>query len=136
MHHLGIDGYQRLTKATIDTTRAHGRGHPAPSPASRVLGEPEAQLVAMATAGPTTLDVFAVGDALLAQGWHHDRQSPPDTLHATVSAGNAPVIDEYLADLARVRRRGRAAPAPTTAPPTTPPWSKPTCRCQMAESAY
>ncbi len=29
----------------------------------------------------------------------HDRQGPPDTLHATVSAGNAPVIEEYLADL-------------------------------------
>ena len=46
------------------------------------------------------LDVFAVGDALLARGWHLDRQKPPDSLHSTVSAGNAPVIDEFLADLA------------------------------------
>ena len=46
------------------------------------------------------LDVFAVGDALLARGWYHDRQKPPDSLHSTVSAGNAPVIEEYLADLA------------------------------------
>ena len=41
----------------------------------------------------------AVGDALAQRGWFHDRQKPPDTLHATVSAGNAPVIDDYLSDL-------------------------------------
>lgn len=67
-------------------------------PGLQVLGEPEAQIVAMASASPT-LDVFAVGDALAERGWHHDRQSPPDTLHSTVSAGNAPVMEAYLADL-------------------------------------
>ena len=66
-----------------------------------VLGEPEAQLVAIAAQPDSNLDVFAVGDALNRKGgWFHDRQTPPDTLHATVSAGNAPVIDEYLVDLA------------------------------------
>ncbi len=34
------------------------------------------------------------------RGWFHDRQKPPDALHSTVSAGNAPVIEEYLVDLA------------------------------------
>ena len=38
--------------------------------------------------------------SLAARGWVHDRQKPPDTLHATVSAGNAPVIEDYLTDLA------------------------------------
>ena len=33
------------------------------------------------------------------RGWFHDRQAPPDSLHVTVSAGNAPVIEEYLDDL-------------------------------------
>ena len=43
------------------------------------------------------------------RGWFHDRQAPPDSLHATVSAGNAPVIDEYLDDLpACVDRRASA----------------------------
>ena len=41
-----------------------------------------------------------MGDALQKRGWFHDRQKPPDSLHATISAGNAPVIDEYLLDLA------------------------------------
>ena len=66
-----------------------------------MLGEPEAHLVAISADEDhhNPIDVFALGDALQQRGWFHDRQKPPDTLHATVSAGNAPVIDNYLADL-------------------------------------
>ena len=101
MHHLGIDGYKRLTAVTIDAARRMVEGVRALDGLT-VLGEPEAHLVAIA-AQPEwedRLDVFALGDALERRGWFHDRQKPPDTLHATVSAGNAPVIDEYLRDLA------------------------------------
>jgi hypothetical protein len=44
--------------------------------------------------------MFALGDALLAKGWFHDRQGPPDSLHSTISNSNTGVIDDYLADLA------------------------------------
>ncbi|HYL53184.1 MAG TPA: hypothetical protein VEZ15_14525, partial [Acidimicrobiia bacterium] len=44
-------------------------------------------------------DVFAVGDAMCRRGWYLDRQGPPDSLHLTVSAGNAPVVEEFLRDL-------------------------------------
>jgi glutamate/tyrosine decarboxylase-like PLP-dependent enzyme len=102
MHHLGLEGYQRLTRLTIDTARrmiAEVRA----IEGLTVLGQPEAHLLATA-ADPAAdadvpLDVFAVGDALAARGWLLDRQRPPDSLHATVSAGNAAVVDEYLADL-------------------------------------
>ena len=101
MHHLGIDGYKRLTATTIETARRMAEGIRAIDGLT-VLGEPDAHLVAMAAepGWEDRLDVFAVGDALLRRGWHHDRQKPPDTLHSTVSAGNAPVIEEYLRDLA------------------------------------
>jgi glutamate/tyrosine decarboxylase-like PLP-dependent enzyme len=100
LHHLGLDGYLRLTELTLATRRRLVEGVRA-LPPLQVLGEPEAQLVAIAAApGPDPIDVFALGDALQARGWFHDRQGPPDSLHATVSAGNAPVIEEYLADLA------------------------------------
>jgi hypothetical protein len=46
------------------------------------------------------IDMFALGDALLAKGWFHDRQGPPDNLHSTISNTNTGVIDQYLADLA------------------------------------
>jgi len=100
LHHLGTDGYQRLTRLTLDTRDRMVSGIRS-IPGLAVLGEPEAHLVAMtaATGFEDDLDVFALGDALQAKGWFHDRQKPPDSLHSTVSAGNAPVIEEYLADL-------------------------------------
>ena len=68
----------------------------------RVLGDSRFHLVAMA-AGPDfdpSIDMFALGDALLARGWYHDRQTPPDNLHSTISNTNTGRIDDYLADLA------------------------------------
>jgi glutamate/tyrosine decarboxylase-like PLP-dependent enzyme len=100
MHFLGIDGYRTLTKDVIDATRRIVTGVRA-IPGVRVLGEPQAQLFATAVESDweNRLDVFEVGDALLARGWFLDRQTPPDSLHATVSAGNTDVVDEFLADL-------------------------------------
>ena len=101
LHHLGLEGYLRLTETTLATRDRMIEGIRAIDGLT-VLGEPEAQCVAMATAPgyEGALDVFAVGDALLSRGWFHDRQKPPDSLHSTVSAGNAPVIEDYLVDLA------------------------------------
>ncbi len=72
----------------------------------RVLGDGRYHLVAMAAdvadsthAGAPSIDVFALGDALLARGWHHDRQGPPESLHSTVSYSNTGAIDAYLRDL-------------------------------------
>ena len=101
MHHLGIDGYKRLTEATIQAARRMIKGVGAVEGVT-VLGQPEAHLLAI-SAEPgweARLDIFSVGDALARRGWFHDRQTPPESLHATVSAGNAPMIDEYLTDLA------------------------------------
>jgi glutamate/tyrosine decarboxylase-like PLP-dependent enzyme len=97
MHHLGMDGYRRLTDTTIRTTRRMIEGVRAVH-GLRVLGEPEAHVLAIAADGD--LDVFAVDDALKARSWVLDRQAPPDSLHATVCAGNEPVIEEFVRDLA------------------------------------
>jgi sphinganine-1-phosphate aldolase len=43
--------------------------------------------------------VFALGDALLARGWHPRPSGPADSLHSTVSNSNTGVIDVYLRDL-------------------------------------
>lgn len=102
MRHLGIDGYKALT-ATALHTADRLRVAIADTDGLRVLGDGRFHLVAMAgdpaaPGGP--IDVFALGDALHARGWFHDRQSPPDSLHSTVSNGNAVVLDEYIAALA------------------------------------
>ena len=100
IQHLGAEGYRRLTEVVLRnaaTIRATVDG----IEGLRILGRPEFHLLAIASDPDSAdpVDVFALGDALKARGWHHDRQNPPDSLHATVSNTNTDVIDEYLADL-------------------------------------
>ena len=112
MRHLGLDGYVELTRRTL-ATADRMRAAIAAVDGLRVLGDGDFHLVAMATdtSAADPLDVFAVGEGLARRGWYHDRQSPPDSLHATVSNGNVAVIEEWAADLAAVAAdvRGRAA---------------------------
>ena len=100
LHHLGEDGYLRLAgdahraaaaiKTTIDA-----------SPHLTLRGAPDLTVFAFGGHdGPGGVDTFALGDALATRGgWFFDRQSPPDSLHATVHAGHAAVADELCADL-------------------------------------
>jgi glutamate/tyrosine decarboxylase-like PLP-dependent enzyme len=107
LEHLGEDGYLRLTQTARDATRALVAGLRA-TPGVRVLGDPPATLVAFAL---DDADAFAVGDALARRGWVVDQQGPPPSLHCTVHAGHAAIIDEFLAalreSLAEVRESSR-----------------------------
>jgi sphinganine-1-phosphate aldolase len=115
LHHLGADGYLRLAedthqaavaiKATIEAT-----------PGLALRGRPDATVFAFgADSHNGRIDTFALGDALAARGgWYFDRQTPPDSLHATVHAGHRAAVDELGADLTFVaaellRSGGRAA---------------------------
>ncbi len=53
------------------------------------------------------LDMFALADRLQADGWFHDRQTPPDSLHSTVSNSNSGMIDAYLEALERCVAQAR-----------------------------
>ena len=68
-------------------------------PGLQILGKPDAHLVAIAAINPDEVDIFAIMDVLSADGWHLDRQRPPDSIHATVSAGTAGAIDDFVNDL-------------------------------------
>jgi len=98
LHYLGEDGYLRLTRTTLDaaTRLVAGIGSVR---GIEVRGEPDAQIVCFGATDPASFDVFALGDALASRGWYFDRQAGPDSLHATVSAGNAGLIDELVDDL-------------------------------------
>jgi len=100
MQHLGIDGYVALTRAALDNADQIRAGI-ASIDGVRVLGHGQFHLIAMAgdPAASPPVDVFAVGDALRAKGWFHDRQTPPDSLHSSVSNSNTGVIEQYLVDL-------------------------------------
>jgi sphinganine-1-phosphate aldolase len=95
LRHLGEEGYLRLTRTAREAFEALVAGLRA-TPGVRVLGEPEATLVAF---GFDDADAFAVGDALARRGWVVDQQQPPPSLHCTVHAGHAPIVEEFLAAL-------------------------------------
>ena len=116
MRRLGVDGYVELTARTLDAADRLRAGI-AGIEGVRVLGDSAFHVVAMAADGGG-VDVFAVGDDLRAHGWYLDRQGPPDTLHATVSQGNAATVDAYLADLADAVAARRAAGPANDAPGT------------------
>ncbi|MGA9279280.1 pyridoxal phosphate-dependent decarboxylase family protein [Ilumatobacter sp.] len=99
MQHLGIDGYVELTRQTLINADRMRAGIMAID-GVRVLGDGQFHLVAMTGEPDSGVDAFALGDALLRRGWYHDRQTPPDNLHSTVSNTNTGVIDDYLEDLA------------------------------------
>jgi glutamate/tyrosine decarboxylase-like PLP-dependent enzyme len=120
LHHLGADGYLRLAEeahqaatllmAAIEDT-----------PGLALRGSPDATVFAfggeLVDGG---LDTFALGDALADRGgWFFDRQTPPDSLHATVQAGHRAVVDQLRDDLAATAAdllisRARAADRATT----------------------
>jgi sphinganine-1-phosphate aldolase len=101
MQHLGRDGYLTLTQTALDTADRM-RAAVTATAGVRLVGDPRFHLFAM-TSDPDAadpIDVFALGDALARRGWYHDRQGPPDSLHSTVSAGNAKAVEDWLTDFA------------------------------------
>jgi glutamate/tyrosine decarboxylase-like PLP-dependent enzyme len=107
LHYLGEEGYLRLTRAARAATEELVAGLDA-IPGARVLGTPEATLVAFTF---DDVDPFAVGARLAERGWVVDQQQPPPSLHCTVNAVHAGIIPEFLAVLRDVvaEVRGRRA---------------------------
>ena len=94
---LGEDGYCRLAQEAWDATEKL-RGGIGLIPELRLLGLPHATVVCYASASDE-VDLYAVADQLADKGWDVGRQQHPASVHLTVNANNAPVIDEYLDDL-------------------------------------
>lgn len=101
LHHLGDEGYERLTLASrrtalriADFVESH--------PALRLRARPDTTLLCFGVSDESRHDVFAVADALNARGWYVDRQSPPKSIHLTVNAVHELVVDEFIADLGAI----------------------------------
>jgi sphinganine-1-phosphate aldolase len=105
MQHLGTGGYLRLTRTARDATRRLVDGLRA-MPDVVLRGEPAMMLVAF---GFTDVDAFAVGAALRRRGWYVDAQGPPPSLHCTVNAVHAPMIDAFLAAVREAAQEARGA---------------------------
>jgi sphinganine-1-phosphate aldolase len=96
MNFLGEEGYLALTDTVMKTAHRIRQGIEA-TPGLRVLGQPDASMMAVAADG---FSIYEVGDEMGLRGWHLDRQQFPPSLHMTVSPVHAGVVDAFLADLA------------------------------------
>jgi sphinganine-1-phosphate aldolase len=98
MHHLGDEGYLRLTAAARTACEQLASAVEA-TPELQLWAQPEATLLSFGAAEGSGLDVFAVADALWRRGWYVDRQGPPPSIHCTVNAIHEHLIDEFVTDL-------------------------------------
>ncbi len=114
LHHLGTDGYLRLAEDAHQAAAAI-KGAIADTAGLALRGSPDATVFAFGGHPEDgRIDTFALGDALADRGgWFFDRQTPPDSLHATVQAGHLAVTGRLRADLTAVagelRSSGRRA---------------------------
>jgi glutamate/tyrosine decarboxylase-like PLP-dependent enzyme len=101
---LGQDGYLALAKQAIDAAERLRTGILA-IPGLSLVGKGDATLVTF-----TGKNVFALADRLEARGWSVDRQMKPPSIHHTVTANHAAIVDDYLADLRAAVADVRANP--------------------------
>jgi glutamate/tyrosine decarboxylase-like PLP-dependent enzyme len=96
--HIGWEGYLALTRTAHDAALELRAGIESID-GLELRGNPPTTVLAFGARDPATLDVFAVGERLAAEGWYLDRQSRPDSLHATVHAGSAATVPSLVRDL-------------------------------------
>jgi sphinganine-1-phosphate aldolase len=97
LHALGEDGYLALAARAAEAADRLRAGIAA-IPGLSVLGAPDATIIAYAAA--RGLDIYAIADRLEARGFCVDRQHRPASIHLTVTANHALIVDDYLVDLA------------------------------------
>lgn len=104
---VGADGYRELAGKAADAADRLRAGILA-IPGLTLLGRSHSTIVSFAAVGA---DIYAVADRLEARGWTVDRQQRPASIHLTVMAAHAAIVDEYLADLRAALAEVRANPA-------------------------
>jgi glutamate/tyrosine decarboxylase-like PLP-dependent enzyme len=116
LRHVGDAGYQDLAARTLSAVTTIRDGLPN---GLRVLGDPQASLLALSTVDDS-FDVFTVADEMSARRWYLQPQfahgPSPANLHLTVTAANHGAERELLDDLTAAVAAARAL-GPTIVPP-------------------
>ncbi len=112
LHFLGEEGYGKMIREVMDTTRRMVDGVNATGDL-RVLGEPEAPMFSVAS---DTINVFQLADRMTKRGWYLQPQlstalSPPN-VHISVNPNTAPLVDEFLAELREALREVKELDVP------------------------
>ena len=105
---MGEEGYLELASLALESTRRLRAGVEAIDGLSP-MAELQSTIVTWRS-DDDDVHVYAVADLMADKGWAVDRQHRPACVHCTVNASNAPVVDEYLADLRAAVQHVRAHP--------------------------
>jgi len=98
MNHLGEDGYLDIARTIMGTRDRLVRGIEAIA-GLRVIRPYELSFLLYGSSGPD-LDIAAVAEGMTARGWFVGRSIEPPAIHLMLNPVHAPIVDEYLADLA------------------------------------
>lgn len=101
LQYLGEAGYREAARLAWETT-LRIRTAVESIPGLYIVGEPHATILAIGAQAP--MDIYRIGDELSQRGWFLDRQQNPASLHLTVTAGHARVVDAFIADLQAIAR--------------------------------
>jgi glutamate/tyrosine decarboxylase-like PLP-dependent enzyme len=120
VHRIGLQGYRRLALAARSVVVRIADGISGIE-GLRVVGEPEATLIAFTdTGGDEPPDVLVVADEMTARGWLVGAQPPhsglPQTVHVSASAVLEDSVDAFLADLRDSVEAARLLPRATPDP--------------------
>lgn len=112
MNYLGAEGYMRHARTIMETRDALIAGIRS-IPGLHLQGAPVLGLISY---GARDLDIHAVGDAMEDRGWFIPRNADPAGIQFMTMPVHAPVVGDYIADLAgSVEAVGRGRKA-TSAP--------------------
>jgi glutamate/tyrosine decarboxylase-like PLP-dependent enzyme len=110
LHYLGEEGYLRIAETVMRARDRFIEGLKRIN-GLHVWGEPDLWAVAHGADG---YDILAVADAMNARGWYVGRVREPRGIHLMITPVHAPVIDEYLDDLAACAAEVRRSAATST----------------------
>jgi glutamate/tyrosine decarboxylase-like PLP-dependent enzyme len=108
MNFLGAEGYRRIAATVMDARARLVVGLARIDGGLHLWGEPDLWAVAY---GARDCDILAAADAMTARGWSVGRVRQPPGIHLMLTPVHAPVIEEYLGDLAVSVAAVRAAGA-------------------------
>jgi glutamate/tyrosine decarboxylase-like PLP-dependent enzyme len=111
MHFLGESGYRRIAATVMAAKARLVDGLARLDHGLHVWGTPELWAVGY---GCADADVLVVADRMAARRWSVGRIREPRGIHLMLTPVHAPIIGEYLADLAAAVDEARAAPTPSS----------------------
>ena len=95
MNSLGMDGYLKLAKIVMDTSKKLIEGINK-IPELYIIGKPVMSVFSFTS---DIINIYNLGDKMDKKGWHLDRIQFPDALHMMVNPHHSEIADMFLKDL-------------------------------------